>query len=75
MSGRADLWRPLKPTVPFDLNEPFSHSYSQIARRRPGVSVEQADAAVQVLGAQIDAAFPVPQGRRTHQCVGCAPRR
>ena len=60
LSGRADVWRPLKPTVPFDLNEPFSHSYSQIARRRPGVSIEQADAAVRVLGAQIDAAFPVP---------------
>jgi putative ABC transport system permease protein len=61
MSGRADVWRPLKPTVPFDLNEPFSHSYSQIARRRDGVSIEQADAAVRVLGARIDAAFPVPQ--------------
>lgn len=60
LSGRADMWRPFKPTVPFDLNEPFSHSYLQIARRRPGVSIEQADAAVRVLGAQIDAAFPDP---------------
>src|SRR6185295_8791630 len=32
-----------------------------LARRRPGVSIEQADAAVQVLGARIDAAFPVPR--------------
>jgi predicted permease len=60
LSGRADVWRPFKPTVPFDLNEPFSHSYHLIARRRPGVSIEQADAAVRVLSAQIDAAFPVP---------------
>ena len=63
--GRAEVWRPLKPTVAFDLDEPFSHSYHLIARRRPGVSIEQADAAVRVLGAQIDAAFPVPRGRRT----------
>ena len=28
LSGRADMWRPLKPTVPFDLNEPCSHSYT-----------------------------------------------
>ena len=59
MSARADLWRPLKPTVPGDLHEPFSHSYNQLARRRPGVTAEQADAAVRPLGARIDAAFPV----------------
>jgi putative ABC transport system permease protein len=61
LSGRADAWRPFKPTVPFDLDEPFSHSYHQIARRRPGVSIEQADAAVRLLGARIDAAFPMPR--------------
>lgn len=61
LSGRADVWRPLKPTVPFDLNEPFSHSYYFIARRRAGVSIEQADAAVRALGTRIDAAFPVPR--------------
>jgi putative ABC transport system permease protein len=58
LSGRADVWRPFKPTVPFDLTEPFSHSYHLIARRRAGVSIEQADAAVRVLGTNIDAAFP-----------------
>ncbi|AMY07796.1 Macrolide export ATP-binding/permease protein MacB [Luteitalea pratensis] len=61
LSGRAEVWRPLKPTVPFDLNEPFSHSYHLIARRRPGVSLEQVDTAVRTLGAQIDATFPVPR--------------
>ena len=61
LSGHAEVWRPLKPTVPFDLNEPFSHSYHQVARRRPGVTREQADAAVRTLGAQIDAAFPAPR--------------
>jgi hypothetical protein len=59
LSARADIWRPMKPTVPYDLSEPFSHSYRQLARRRPGTSTEQADSAIRVLGAQIDAAFPV----------------
>lgn len=58
LSGRADVWRPLWPTESSELAEPFSHSYTMVARRRPGVSIEQADAAVQTLGAQIDAAFP-----------------
>jgi putative ABC transport system permease protein len=58
LSAQADVWRPLKPTAPYDLGEAFSHSYSQLARRRPGITIEQADSAVRVLGAQIDAAFP-----------------
>jgi len=61
LSGRADVWRPFKPTVPFDLAEPFSHSYHLVARRRSGVSIAQADAGVRALGPHIDAAFPVPR--------------
>jgi putative ABC transport system permease protein len=59
LSGQADIWRPFKPTVGADLTEPFSHSYFQLARRRAGVSVGDAEAAVSGLGALIDAAFPV----------------
>ena len=55
--GLADVWRPMMTTDPSDLVEPFSHSYLLVARRRPGVTVEQADAAVRVLGAQAEAAF------------------
>ena len=55
--GLADVWRPLMTTDPSDLVEPFSHSYLMVARRRSGVTVEQADAAVRVLGAQAEAAF------------------
>jgi len=61
LSARADVWRPLKPTAPYDLSEPFSHSYTQVARRRPGITIEQADSAVRVLGAQIDAEFPAAE--------------
>jgi putative ABC transport system permease protein len=55
--GLADVWRPLMTTDPSDLVEPFSHSYLLVARRRPGVTAAQADAAVRVLGAQAEAAF------------------
>jgi putative ABC transport system permease protein len=56
--GQADVWRPLITTDPSDLVEPFSHSYRQIARRKPGVTNEQAEAAMRVLGAQVRDAFP-----------------
>jgi len=55
--GLADVWRPMMTTDPSDLVEPFSHSYLLVARRRPGVTVAQADAAVRVLGAEVEAAF------------------
>jgi putative ABC transport system permease protein len=58
LSGRADVWRPLKPTEAAELAEAGSHSYHMIARRTVGVSIEQADAAVRALGPQIDSAFP-----------------
>jgi putative ABC transport system permease protein len=57
LSGLAEVWRPMITTDPSDLVEPFSHSYLLIARRRPGVTAEQADAAAHVLGAQAEAAF------------------
>ena len=56
--GQADVWKPLSSVDAAELAEPFSHSYSQVARRRPGVSVEQAQAAVRVLGARINAQYP-----------------
>ena len=55
--GLADVWRPMMTTDPSDLVEPFSHSYLLVARRRPAVTVAQADAAVRVLGAEVEAAF------------------
>jgi predicted permease len=57
--GQADVWRPMKAVAGSDLTEPFSHSYYQLARRRPGVSIDQANAGLSGAGAQIDAAFPV----------------
>jgi putative ABC transport system permease protein len=56
--GQADVWRPLSTTDPSDFTEAHSHSYAQVARRRPAVSSEQADAAMRVLGAQLNDAFP-----------------
>jgi putative ABC transport system permease protein len=67
--GQADVWRPLKPIAGSDLTEPFSHSYYQLARRRAGVSIADANAAIGGLGARIDAAFPVPDASRTSGVV------
>jgi len=62
--GQADVWRPMKATAGSDLTEPFSHSYYQLARRRPGVSIDQANAGLSGVGSQIDAAFPVTDSVR-----------
>ncbi len=40
------------------MNQKWSHSYYAVARRKPGVSDEQARSAVTVLGRQIDTAIP-----------------
>jgi predicted permease len=56
--GQAEIWRSLPTYDAVDLTQPFSHSYYQVARRRPGVSMAQAEAAVRVLGSQVNAAFP-----------------
>jgi putative ABC transport system permease protein len=62
--GQADVWRPMKAIAGSDLTEPFSHSYYQLARRRPGVSLDQANAGLSGIGEQIDAAYPVADAVR-----------
>ena len=47
---------------PTSLNQKWSHSYYAVARRKAGVSDEQARSAVTVLGNRIDAAIPDPRG-------------
>jgi putative ABC transport system permease protein len=58
LSGTADLWLPLAQVDAADLEEPFSHSYSLIARRKPNVSEEAALADVRVAGAGVGAEYP-----------------
>ncbi|HET7220954.1 MAG TPA: ABC transporter permease [Vicinamibacterales bacterium] len=54
LSGRTDIWVPLMTKTAGDLGEAYNHSYWLVARRRADVSVDQARAAVQLLGAQVN---------------------
>jgi putative ABC transport system permease protein len=58
LDGPAEVWVPLMTQPAEDLGEAFVHSYLLVARRRPGISASQAEAAVRVLGSQIHAHFP-----------------
>jgi putative ABC transport system permease protein len=57
LTGQADLWVPVTTLSADDLSEAWNHSYRIIARRKANVSVEQMEAAVNVLGSQVDAAY------------------
>ncbi|HWA16467.1 MAG TPA: ABC transporter permease [Gemmatimonadales bacterium] len=56
MSGRAELWMPIAQLWGEGMNEVLSHAFTGVARRKPGVGVAQAVAAVHALGPRIDAA-------------------
>ena len=58
LTGEAEAWIPLMTMTAEGLNQRWSHSYYAVARRQPGVSEEQARAAVTVLGHRVDAAIP-----------------
>ena len=63
MSGRAEFWVPILSEPPENVNQPWSHSFYQVARLKPGVSVEQAKAAVTRLGPVVDRAWPHAESR------------
>jgi putative ABC transport system permease protein len=63
LTGLADVWIPLMTTPASELEEPWSHSYTLVARRQPAVSTEQAQAAVTVLGGEVDAQFHDAESR------------
>ncbi len=58
LTGPADVWTPVHIMTANNLSQRWSHSWSMVARRKPGVSVEQAANAVALLGPQIDDAHP-----------------
>jgi putative ABC transport system permease protein len=60
LSGRADVLLPVMSQDPEELRQAWSHSYLIIARRKPGVSVAQAERVVAQLGARVDATYPDP---------------
>jgi putative ABC transport system permease protein len=54
--GNADVWVPLAAVEPSQLTQAQSHSYTIVARRKHDVSEQAAASAVELLGAQVDAA-------------------
>lgn len=57
LNGNAQLWLPLAAVDTADLVEPYSHSYSLVARRSPSVSADAAVANVRLNGERIAAEF------------------
>ena len=60
LSGDADLLLPLTTQPAEDLQQPQSHWLALVARRAPGISEAQAEAAVAMLGTRVNDAFPNP---------------
>jgi putative ABC transport system permease protein len=61
LTGQADIWVPITTLSAADLGEAFDHSYDVVARRRAEIPMAQADSAVRVIGASIDARFGDPR--------------
>ncbi|HEY7547184.1 MAG TPA: ABC transporter permease, partial [Blastocatellia bacterium] len=63
-SGTAQVWTPMMMapalTFPRRLKAPFSHWHEVIGRLKPGVTVAQAQAEMELLGQKIDQAIPWP---------------
>ena len=60
LSGQTDVWVPVMTRDAGELGEAWNHSYYVVARRRQGVTPEQAEAATRLLGAQVNAQIQPP---------------
>ena len=58
LSGGAEFFVPVTAGTSADLNQPQSHYLSLVARRKPGISEQQAEASMIVLGKRVNDAFP-----------------
>ena len=61
LTGQAEVWVPITTLPAADLEEAWNHSYDVVARRKSTVSIDEAQAAAKVLGAQVDAQYPSPR--------------
>jgi hypothetical protein len=66
MSGRADLVVPIMSRSAEELNEAWNHSWTQIARLKPGVTPEQAKGMMPALARRVDEAYPHPEVKDEH---------
>jgi predicted permease len=61
LTGRAELWVPVMAHSARELGQAWNHSYTMVARLRPGVAPERAQLVVAQLGARVHGAFPHPE--------------
>ena len=73
LSGRAELFLPLMSAGEAVATQAWSHAFTLTARRKPGVSIEQAQAAVARLGQMIDATYPHPEIAAQHWGAAARP--
>ena len=64
LTGKANVWTTIgaRRGYAFEAENAWSHEFWMIGRIKPGVSAEQAKAAVTVLGGRVSAAHPPPGG-------------
>jgi putative ABC transport system permease protein len=71
MMARTMLWRPVDSGTPPDpITDRRTETFSAIGRLKPGVSMTQAKAALEVINQQIERANPAPPGRRSDRDGG-----
>jgi putative ABC transport system permease protein len=58
LTGTGDVFVPITTRPPDDLGQAMSHEFWMVARRAAGVSAEQAEAAMPLLGARVNDALP-----------------
>jgi putative ABC transport system permease protein len=58
LTGQGEIWVPLMTVDKEELEGAHNHSYRVVARRGPEISVQEARAAVTVLGQRVDAQYP-----------------
>ena len=62
LSGRAELWTPIAAQWGKSIHEPRSHAFTGLARRKAGVTADQAKAVVATVGRRVDATYPREAG-------------
>ena len=73
LTGEADVLVPILSQPSAEIEEPWSHGYTLVARRRPGVSEAEAAAAVRTLGARVNAAYPDPADASARHAAAARP--
>ena len=57
LTGSSDVWVPLSTLAAEDLGNPYDHSYTVVARRKPDLSPAQADADSRIVGTAVDSRY------------------